>query len=473
MSISSAFSIAGSGLRATEARADIVAGNIANAKTAGYVRREAVQVSSAGGGEGRGVDLRMARQVDERLAGLSRGAGAEAGGASVTSEILRSYLLTLGDPGDEMSPAARMATFQAGLDLLANNPADQAIQGDVLSRADSLARSLNSASANLESSRVQAAQTFDRDIAAVNGLLADIADLNTQLNRASLGTEGGEGILDELNRKLDTLGTHLEFRVRPEADGTMTLHTAGGTELVRGDDAVRLTGDRQTGALFADGADITPRPDGGRGFSTGRLAGLSVMLSTTIPQMSLQLDELARGLVQGFEQADASLGAGAPGFFTDNQGAFDPARLEGLAGRLAVNDSLRPEKGGALWRLRDGAGAMTPGEAGDAAQVNAFIAVFDSAMPMAAAAGLGDAARLGDFAADLVGFQQNLRVSADSRADSAGIRFAAFEDGRGSVEGVNLDIELQKLMEIEQAYGANSQVLSSLNNMLDTLLSSV
>ena len=53
------------------------------------------------------------------------------------------------------------------------------------------------------------------------------------------------------------------------------------------------------------------------------------------------------------------------------------------------------------------------------------------------------------------------------------MRLITFEDNRSSIEGVNVDTELQKLLEIEQAYGANSQVLSSLSDMLDTLLASV
>lgn len=64
MSISSAFNIARSGLSTTEGRASLVAGNIANAQTEGYARREAVQVTG-----NNTVDLRVARQVDERLAG--------------------------------------------------------------------------------------------------------------------------------------------------------------------------------------------------------------------------------------------------------------------------------------------------------------------------------------------------------------------------------------------------------------------
>ena len=99
--------------------------------------------------------------------------------------------------------------------------------------------------------------------------------------------------------------------------------------------------------------------------------------------------------------------------------------------------------------------------------------ILETGFTFDAATGLSSNARLGDFAADMVGQQNTLRVGADARAETARVRLITFEDNRSSLEGVNIDTELQKLLEIEQAYGANSQVLSSLSDMLDTLLASV
>ena len=472
MSISSAFNIARSGLSVTEGRASLVAGNIANAQTEGYARRDGVQVTTSSG-QGSMVDLQMARQMDERLAGLTRGASAEVGEAEVADEILRGYLLTLGNPGDEISPAARLAEFQAGLDLLANNPADPAAQNDLLSRAQNLVQSLNGAATALEDSRVQAGASYQQSVKDVNTALSDIANLNEKLRTA--GNDGGtiNGLMDEMNRRLDALGTQMDFTTRWESDGSLTLYTTGGTELVHGDKSVTITADSNTGALFAGNVDITPKALGARGSDSGRLAGLSQIISQDLPQMKLQLDELARGLVRSFEAADASRAPGDAGLFTDAGAAFDPAQIDGLAGRLAINDSVDPDRGGALWRLRDGAAAAGPGEPGDSTQINSFIDVFETGFAFDATSGLNSNAKLGDFAADLVGHQHMVRVTADAHADTARIRLVTFEDNRSGVEGVNIDTELQKLLEIEQSYGANSQVLSSLSDMLDTLLNSV
>lgn len=468
MSISSAFNIARSGLSTTEGRASLVAGNIANAQTEGYARREAVQVTG-----NNSVDLRVARQVDERLAGMTRGASAQLGAASVTGEVLGSYLLTLGEPGDEVSPAARLAEFQAGLDLLANNPSDPAAQNDLLSRSETLVNSVNQAAVALEASRVQAGDSFVQSVTEVNEALSDIAELNERLRLVGGDGTGTAGLMDEMNRRLDALGSQMDFQSRWESDGSLTLHTTGGTELVHGDEAVRLTANRETGTLMAGTIDITAGRATARGSDSGRLAGLTGLIANDLPQMKLQLDEFARGLVQSFEAADASVGAGQPGLFTDAGNAFDAAALDGLAGRLSINNSVQPDKGGALWRLRDGAGATIQGEPGDTTQLNAFVDVLETGITFDAATGLSTTARLGDFAADMVSQQNVLRVGADAQAETARVRLVTFEDNRSSIEGVNIDTELQKLLEIEQAYGANSQVLSSLSDMLDTLLASV
>ena len=473
MSISAAFNVTRSGLRATEERAGMVAGNIANASTPGYARRDASQTSGTPAGQGSTVEVRIARQVDDRLAAMSRNAGAEAAGAQVTGEILGGYLATLGDPGDEISPAARLAEFQTGLDLLANAPGDSGVQRGVLQSADTLAKSLNVASNTLNGARVDASTELARSISDVNTALSGIADLNGQLQREVPGSAGEADLRDRMARALDTLGKQMQFQTRWESNGTLTLHTSGGAELVRGLDAEQLTYDNQTGRMFAGDTDITPGGTGARGFDEGRLAGLSRLVSDTLPQMSLQLDELARGLVQSLEAADASLVPGQAGLFTDGGAAFDPAAGEGLAGRIALNDAARPEAGGALWRLRDGLGATTPGNAGATAQIGAFIGALSGSQGFAAAAGLGTGQTLGDFAATLVSAHHNTRVSADDRADSGAIKLATFEDTRAGIEGVNVDTELQKLLEIEQAYGANSQVLTSLTSMIDTLLGAV
>ena len=55
----------------------------------------------------------------------------------------------------------------------------------------------------------------------------------------------------------------------------------------------------------------------------------------------------------------------------------------------------------------------------------------------------------------------------------AALRRGDIEAARASVQGVNIDEELQQLMLIEQSYAANATVMKTLGEMMDTLLAAV
>lgn len=115
------------------------------------------------------------------------------------------------------------------------------------------------------------------------------------------------------------------------------------------------------GTLMAGSQDITPFKDGVRGIQHGSLVGLSELKRDVIPRFKLQLDEYARGLIETFQTADASLAAGEPGLFTDNGAVFDPSKLDGLASRIQINEKVAIGGDAEVWRLRDGLGAAGPG----------------------------------------------------------------------------------------------------------------
>lgn len=476
MNISSAFLVAQSGLRSSELRASLVAGNIANAQAPGYARREGVQISVAAAERGQVVELQVMRQVDDSIAALTRGALSKVAGEQVKSDVLQGYLVSLGDPGDAISPAAHLAKFQTTLDLLSNNPSDADVQLDLLGQADSLVRSINGAGTSLEQARIAAESELDRGVVEANKILGNVARLNRQVNGESSSGTGHADLMDQIGRELDSLSEMMDVSVRWTATGQVELHTSGGTQLVYGDEVYTLKRNPVDNSLTAGDVDITPQKSGTRGFTGGKLGGLSEIVAEHIPRMQLQLDEFARALVTTFETADTSLAnapAGTPGLFTDAGDALDATKIEGLALRLGVNQAVRPQAGGDLWRLRDGMAATAEGPRSSSTQLDLFITALDTPQTFSGETGMVTTQRLDVYAAAMVGDQQNVRVTAENRAVDAAVEFRAFEDARGSIEGVNVDTEMQKLLEIEQSYAANAKVLTSLTEMIDTLLAAV
>jgi flagellar hook-associated protein 1 FlgK len=462
MSITSAFGAARSGLAVVEKRAEITAGNLANADRAGYVRRTVLQGPQAMGGvmlEG------IRREADTAVERLHRIELSRSGRQEAIASGLELYTTRLGEPGSEANLVVRLSDLQNAFTQLANAPEQIALQGAVLQAAEGLARTLNDTSLALGEARMLARSRIDVSVGTLNSRLARIAELNREIAVAGSGTDQRAALFDEAGTLLDDLASVADLRTVQDWQGRMTVYTSGGTALVEGANAKTLRYDDATGSLLTDTIDITPGRPGARGFAQGLLAGEIFLLQEAIPQMQLQLDEVARALIDGFEAVEG----GSPGLFVENPVPPSGAS-QGLSGRIAVNDAVRPEAGGELWRLRDGISATVQGPASDASRVNDFVAVFETAHAFDPAAGFGTSARIGEFTANLIADQQQTRVTAQVRSESLAAAAGALEAVRSGISGVDRDEELQRLVEIEQSYAANSTVIRTLTEMLDTLL---
>jgi len=166
---------------------------------------------------------------------------------------------------------------------------------------------------------------------------------------------------------------------------------------------------------------------------------------------------------------DPSRAVTDPGLFSDD-GALASVNFEaGLSGRVQVNAAVDPDRGGAVWRLRDGLGAVAEGTPGDPTLLQGALDAVQADRPTLSAAYSGTSRTLSDLSADLLSLTSMDRQFADSeQAESAG-KYSALREMELS-HGVDTDAQMQRLLEIENAYAANARVLSTLNDMIDRLL---
>ncbi|MGR3531514.1 MAG: flagellar basal body rod C-terminal domain-containing protein, partial [Sulfitobacter sp.] len=162
-----------------------------------------------------------------------------------------------------------------------------------------------------------------------------------------------------------------------------------------------------------------------------------------------------------------------PGLFTDNGSAFSAANSVGLAGRLQVNDKLLATGALEVWRVRDGLGASAQGPASEAGQINAFIAALDKPLSSASGTGIPTDVTIRDFAAEMITSQALERVKSENDFNAASSAAEVVMSARRNSEGVNIDDEMQQLILIEQSYAANSRILSTVSDMIDTLIAAV
>lgn len=483
MSISATMSSALSGLTASARGADVVASNIANALTEGYARRELQLTARSLGGTGQGVQVAgVVRATDMVLVGDRRLADAAAADRQTRADFLSTVEQALGSPEEERSITARIAAFDASLLAAASRPDSEARLNAVIESARSLTVAFTDASRAVQSARTVADEGIARDVRLVNDTLATIADTNAQILTLSAAGRDASTLMDQRQQLVDRIAGIIPLREVDRGMGVIALYTIGGAPLLDGIRPARLgftpagivTPEMTQAAGGLSGLTLNGRPvalgEGGP-LSGGSLSAQFAIRDGLGPEAQMRLDALARDLVERLADpaVDPTLTPGVPGLFTDGGAALDPMNETGLALRLRLNAQADPLQGGNLYRLRDGLGATTPGPAGQAALLTAMeTALTRARQPVSGGFMLGERS-LSVLAGQVVSILSEARLSAESEASFGAARAEALK-AMELQGGVDTDQELQRLLAVEQAYGANARVITAVDDMLQMIL---
>lgn len=463
MSLTSALNAAKSGLAATSTRAEITSRNIANAETDGYVRKLGQAVTGLGGT----VSIaKIDRQVDSMLNALDRAGISSMASASARADGMAAYTDVLGQPNAEGSPAYYLGALQASLVTLSADPSSRTAQNASVLAAKALTGNLHGLSGAIAEVQSEVEASIKLDVADLNTALQTVAGLNRQISRSDTGAATADQ-MDRLDRALDVIAGFMDVQIARDARGNTTVHTAGGTELVIGDQAVPVRYDAAAGTLSAGGQDITPGQVN-RGFSEGSLAGLFDLRNNVLPGWSAELDTVAAGLVEASGRlAELAPGSGL-GLFTDAGLVYDDANRKGLAARIQVNAAVDPDLGGDAGLLQSGGDPTRP--IGDLS----LIAGLQSALrDKPQISGAGSALGLSEYITSVVAGQHGQRADAEAAQSRVAAAASTISASRSNIQSVDVDEELQSLLAIQQAYSANARIISVVSGMLDDLIAAV
>lgn len=483
MTLNSALYNALTGLSANARAAHVVSSNVANATTDGYGVRSLSLSSRTLGGAPSGVVVEgVNRHVDERLLGDRRLSDAAMGHGSTRSGFLEGLGKALGTPDQPGSLSGRLAQFEASLIEAAARPDSEAALNASLNAASNIVSHLKTTSDHIQAERLTADSAIAKEVAQLNLGLKDVQDLNTKIQAAIVRGADPSGLMDQRQQAIDALSSIIPIKQVPRDGGQVALISSGGAILLDGRAAelgfspvnmivpeMTLGGGALSG-LTINGQPIDTTTDR-NAISGGSLAAHFQVRDELAVTAQAQLDAFARDLVERFQDPalDVTRAPGAPGLFTDAGATFDPLDEVALSSRLSLNSAVDPAQGGALWRLRDGLGAATPGNVGSATLISSMIDALD-APKIAASGGFSGAARSSaGLASDLLS-----TVAARLNHNEAQLSFdTAQNDSLRTMElaqGVDTDAEMQKLMIIEQAFAANAQVVTATDEMLQLLL---
>ncbi|NRP13149.1 Flagellar hook-associated protein 1 [Aliiroseovarius sp. xm-m-379] len=484
MSITSTMHNALSGLSAQSRAASLVSSNVANAMTEGYAPRSLELSSRTLGGTGSGVFVEgVTRHTDEVLLGDRRLTDAAVGYDSTTSAFLKSLEMALGTPDDPGSLSGRIAKLDAALVEAAAQPGSEARLSAVVDAANNVATHLNNVSDKVQEQRLEADQNIALQVEKLNTGLKQVETLNAKIQQARTQGVDPSGLMDIRQKTIDEMSSILPLKQLPRENGKVALVTTGGAIVLEGKAAqfefstVNLIVPEMTQASGAlSGLTMNGQPlrtSGDRSpIAGGSLAAEFEVRDELAVDAQQRLDGFARDLMERFEDpaVDATRAVGDPGLFTDNGNALDLATELGLSARISLHAAVDPTQGGAVWRIRDGLGAVAQGEAGNATLINELADAMGRAKAPTSGGFLGAARSSAGLAADMLSI-----VGADLKEAEAQYSFSSAQNNSLKQmelsKGVDTDAEMQKLMMIEQAYAANARVITAADEMIQALLS--
>ena len=324
MSLSSALSIALSGLRVANTSIDLAARNIANANTPGYTRKVQLPVAQLSGGIATGVELGdVKRDIDAFLQQQLRTEVAIGAAVDTRAQFLARIDAMFGRPGEANALDTILSGFNNALQELSTTPDAFSARDGAVNHAANLANQLNRLSGDIQLMRQETELGLNDAVAEANLALQEIAQLNTEISARYDDQLGFADVADRRDQAIDRLAQLLDIRVLEGERGTVRVFTNGGNLLVDGQ-AVTLNFDersnigpasryseteseRSVGTLTIEGfggasLDLFRHGDIG----SGRIAALKELRDETLVQAQAQLDELAHGLALAMSSAQVA-----------------------------------------------------------------------------------------------------------------------------------------------------------------------
>jgi flagellar hook-associated protein 1 FlgK len=315
MGLSSALATAMSGLRSTQASLSIISSNVSNAQTPGYVAQTANQIEVSSGSFGASVETTgVNRALDLFVQSQLRTETSGGAYADQIANILGQLQSAYGTPGGNGTLETALSNFTTALQSLSNNAGSHSAQAVALSAAQSLAQQLNTTTQGVQSLRNNVQQDIGNSAAQANGLMSQIAQLNSQLQGVSGTDPQAATLMDQRDNALNSLAKLVDIRVVTDSSNAVSVFTNSGVQLVGGNLASEFSFS-SPGTLTATSLYNANSTKNGVGslnirlpngslidvvannvVTSGQIAADLKLRDQTLPQAQTQLDQLAATL---------------------------------------------------------------------------------------------------------------------------------------------------------------------------------
>jgi flagellar hook-associated protein 1 len=457
--LSVAFNTIQSALQADQEAINVTANNVGNANTPGYTTetvtwQQTDPITINGQSVGTGVaitsvtsqrSLVLNQAIDQQQQTLSAAQAREAGLSDVETIFPTSTTTsTSGGIGSALS------TFFADLSSLEASPSQSSARSQVLSDANALATSFNSAANQLSSQTNSQNQTVGSTVQQINGLTSALATLNQEITSAGPNSSSGT-LEDQRQQDLSQLSQLVGVnQIQTQGNG-LELTTTNGTVLVAGNQSFALTtGPSVTTpgvvAVYSGATDISTSIQG------GSLGGTLQNLYTDIPAVQSQLDTLAHSVATSVNSIQEG-GADENGNPTTSTPFFNiPSTVSGSAAAISV----------AITDPSQIAAAAAGKGSGDGSNAQSMANLANQTI-----AGGNTPA---NYYSDLLSQLGNNIGKLQTQVTSVTTSLSQLTTQQATLSGVNQNTEAANLTTYERAYQAASQTFTILNTLMGSAI---
>jgi flagellar hook-associated protein 1 FlgK len=345
-------SIAASGTRAAQAALNVTSQNIANANTAGYVRRS-VNLAEVSGTNMTGATFNTVTLNGVRVVGVDRDVDSylqsevrRTGSDAARADTLVTGLTSVNDAVDNSGLYDSITAYQTALSKLSASPTDSALRANVLEAGRTLAQSFNQASSALSATKSGLTQSASAGVTQVNTLATTLAKLNQTIGSTPDPTSQAD-LLDQRDNILSQLSQYGDITTTIASNGTVQVQMGGtsGPVLVSGNTANTLAMSQDaTGAIsYTVGSSALT-------LSGGSLAGNQQAMTAAISTGST-LDTIANSLSSTVNSAQTN-GAAQDG--SAGQAMFSGSGAAGITLALTSGSQIATAPSGSAANSTDG-----------------------------------------------------------------------------------------------------------------------
>jgi flagellar hook-associated protein 1 FlgK len=463
-------------LQAEQSALDTTSHNISNANTVGYSRQVAELEAKPGlgalsvwgmiipGQTGQGVQVAdIQRMRDQFNDNNLRSAFATQGEADIRQTTMQGVEGALPEPGDTGLQAA-MSKFWTALQSVSTNPEDAGSRQALAQSVEALGQSFQNAAATLTQQRADTDVQANTMLDTINSDASQIATLNTSIAKLKAVGQNPNDLLDQRDALIDKLSSLGNVTVTPATNGTASV-SFGGVLLVDPTTSTGLGASTPVTRTTFNPGYGTATVAVASGLKSGQLKGLLDAYTTTLNpavagSIPNRLDQLAISL---HDAVNAQNEAGFDLTGTAGGPMFAGATITS-ASQLAVDPALLADPS------KVAAASTSAGAPGDSSNMIAMIALRAANAPTGSVLG---GKTFDDYYAGMVSSMGLAAQTATTDSTNAATVVNTLSDRRSQVSGVSLDEEMTNLLKFQHAYAAAGRAMSTMQDMLDTLVNMV